>query len=155
IIKQKTSVMIKVNEMILIDKFFTFEDNYDKALKIELIDTGINYQKSGIYSGKLIVTDQSLNQTTLVFDVQIEDLEAPKIILKTQSMTYNVHDTITLDELRSYILNVSDNQDSMDVADVEIINYIDSNFLGTYEVVYQVKDQSGQTGISKLTIHIK
>src|SRR5690606_24511618 len=105
IIKQKTSVIIKVNEMILIDKFFTFEDNYDKALKIELIDTGINYQKSGIYSGKLIVTDQSLNQTTLVFDVQIEDLEAPKIILKTQSMTYNVHDTITLDELRSYILN--------------------------------------------------
>ncbi len=155
IIKQKTSVMIKVNEMILIDKFFTFEDNYDKALKIELIDTGINYEKSGIYSGKLIVTDQSLNQTTLVFDVQIEDLEAPKIILKTQSMTYNVHDTITLDELRSYILNVSDNQDSMDVADVEIISYIDSNFLGTYEVVYQVKDQSGQTGISKLTIHIK
>lgn len=155
VIKQKTSVMIKVNERISIDKFFTFEDNYDKALKIELIDSNVNYQQSGIYSAKLIVTDQSMNQAILIFDVQVEDLEAPKIILKTQSITYNVHQEITMNELRSYILNVTDNQDIIKIDDVEIISYIDSNYLGTYEVLYQVKDSNGQVGSTKMTIHIK
>src|SRR5690606_10294322 len=128
-----------------LDKYFTVTDNYDKVIKIKLeneIDTSV----VGNYTARITATDQSGNTSSYLFEVTVIDDEPPMIRLITNKITINYKDVLTLNDLKNYIEYVSDNVDELFMDDVKIESGIRSNFLGTYEVRYQVRDSSGLLG---------
>ena len=46
VIKQKESITILIGDVLNLDKFFTFSDNYDTALEVSYDDTFIHYEKA-------------------------------------------------------------------------------------------------------------
>lgn len=154
-IKQKSQIIIDIGGLVDLDKYFTFSDNYDSVLDIIFIDDRVDYMIPGIYPVSLHVADQSNNQTTLNLNVTIIDNEAPRIILKTNTLNIDYQAQVTIEYLKSLILAVEDNLDILKVNDVEIISYIDSNYLGTYDVLYRVIDSSKLLGETKLTVHVQ
>jgi hypothetical protein len=154
-IKQKTQVLILVGEAINLDKFFTFSDNYDQALQITLDDRFVDYALPGVYPITIYAKDQSANETSVTVNLTIIDQEAPKIILKTNQLEVGYQSVLTTDYFRALILSVVDNIDLLSIVDVEIISYVDTNYLGKQEVVYQISDSSGLVGETKLSVTVK
>lgn len=155
IIKQKIQVQILVGEQINLDKFFNFSDNYDQTLEITLDDRFVNYAHPGVYPITIYAKDQSSNETSVTVNVTIIDQEAPKIILKTNQLEVGYQSILTVDDFRALILSVVDNIDLLSILDVEIISYLDTNYLGKQEVIYQITDSSGLVGETKLTVTVK
>ncbi|HLT00131.1 MAG TPA: LapB repeat-containing protein [Acholeplasma sp.] len=151
IITQKKEVILSINETLELDKYFTVTDNYDKVIKIKLeneIDTSV----VGNYTARITATDQSGNTSSYLFEVTVIDDEPPMIRLITNKITINYKDVLTLNDLKNYIEYVSDNVDELFMDDVKIESGIRSNFLGTYEVRYQVRDSSGLLGQAILQV---
>ncbi len=155
IIKQKNQVQILVGETLNLDKFFTFSDNYDQTLQITLDDKFVNYGFPGVYPITVYAKDQSDNQTSVTVNLTITDQEAPKIILKTNQLEVGYQSIHTEDDFRALILSVLDNIDVLSILDVEIISYLDTNYLGKQEVIYQISDSSGLVGETKLAVTVK
>lgn len=154
-IQQKNQINLKINGTIDLDKHFTFNDNHDKALIISLDDSAVNYQMPGTYEIIVKAIDQSNNQTSIKTNVFISDDEKPTIKLKTNSITIDYQDALSIDELRSYIQSVTDNLDDLAIEDVAITSFVESDFLGNYQVEYKVTDQSGQTALVLLSVVVK
>jgi len=151
IITQKKEVILSINETLELDKYFTVTDNYDKVIKIKLeneIDTSV----VGNYTARITATDQSGNTSSYLFEVTVIDDAPPMIRLITNKITINYKDVLTLNDLKNYIEYVSDNVDELFMDDVKIESGIRSNFLGTYEVRYQVRDSSGLLGQAILQV---
>ncbi|MFA5693216.1 MAG: hypothetical protein WC907_06315, partial [Acholeplasmataceae bacterium] len=154
VVTLKSEIVIKVGETIDLDKFFKFEDNYDKVLTKIFLDDEINYYKSGDYLALLRVIDQSNNETSIKVNVKVTDTEAPIIKLKTNTITINYKDELSLEYLTSLIQSVTDNVDDLSYQDVDIYNYVDTNFLGDYEVIYEARDSSNLIGRTVLTVKV-
>ncbi len=154
-IAQKSQINLKINERIDLDKYFTFTDNHDKVLSILLDDKLVNYQVPGTYEITVKATDQSGNQTTIKTNVSISDTEKPTIKLKTSSVTINYQETLSIDRLRDYIQSITDNLDDLSIDDVIITSFVESDFLGNYQVEYRITDAGGQTAIVLLTVVVK
>ena len=153
-IKQKSQIQIPVGTTLNIDTYFTFSDNYDNVLKTTLEDNLVLYQIPGIYPATLKVKDQSNNETVLNFNVTIIDQEGPKIILKTNRITLPYQYVLTDEELMDYIVIIEDNLDIILKSDVTIINYVDTNFLGNYQIIFEATDSSGLKGSSTLQVDV-
>lgn len=153
-VSQKEEIILKINESINLDKYFKIDDNYDKVLIKELDDTKVNYRVPGIYPVVLKVFDQSNNQTTVNTTITIEDNESPKIILKTNSITVDYQEQLLESTLRDLILAVNDNVDTFNVNEVIINNYVDTNYLGNYEVIYEITDSSNLKGLASLVVKV-
>ncbi|MBN3490810.1 DUF5011 domain-containing protein [Acholeplasma equirhinis] len=155
VVVQKGDVEIEVNEDINITKYFGFSDNYDKIFKTELIDDLVDYSKVGYYTATLKVYDQSDNVATINFTVKIKDQTAPIIKLKTKELNLNYQTDINEINFKDYIQTVYDNYDDISIDDVMISYDIDSNFLGSYQVKYEVWDSNLQKGEITLNVNIK
>lgn len=108
-------------------------DNYDGNIsnKVERVE-----EKEKI---KYIVSDSSHNETYLERNIIYEDKEAPQINLKGDSTVYVTIGTEYKELGYEVIDNCSDNlQDK-----VEIINPININKTGNYQIIYKVKDEAG------------
>lgn len=155
VIKQKSQVQISLGETLNLDKFFTFSDNYDQVLQITLDDRLVNYALPGVYPITIYAKDQSDNQAYVTVNLTITDQDAPKIILKTNQLDVGYQSILTEDDFRALILSVVDNIDNLSIFDVEIISYVDTNYLGKQEVIYRMSDSGGLVGETKLTVTVK
>lgn len=153
-IKLKDQIKGSVFEKINYSKYIEVTDNYDKVIQIEIDDSMVNYKKVGEYPLRIYAKDQSGNQAKIETTVFIEDNGAPKIFLKTNEITINYLTEINESYLRSLIESVSDNYDNLSIDDVKITYYIDSSFLGKYEVFYEVSDKTGLKTIEKLIVKV-
>ena len=86
------------------------------------------------------------------FHVDVVDKKAPEIILSENVVLVNLNEAI--DEA-SYISEVKGNYDSLSVEDVAVENLVDLKKAGDYEIVYTVKDSSGNVGESVLKVKVK
>ncbi|WP_025725112.1 hypothetical protein [Acholeplasma granularum] len=154
IINQKMQIELNMGEKIDIDKYFTVTDNYDKVLNIKIDDHLINYDVEGTYSAQIIASDQSGNETIKTFNVIIKDNNAPIIHLKINLININYKDEISIETLKGYISRVEDNIDNISIDDVKIESFIESDFLGNYEVIYSVTDSNGLKGTAKLNVKV-
>ncbi len=155
VIKQKTQILLNINQKIEVDKYFSFEDNYDKVLKIQLDDSLVNYLVPGVYDIWIISTDQSGNESRMGTKVTIVDNESPVIKLKVLSLIINYQEALSLDRLKNYIQSVSDNLDDLSIEDIQITSYVESNFIGTYEVIYEVTDSNNLKTSAILSVVVK
>ena len=77
------------------------------------------------------------------FHVDVVDKKEPEIVLNEKIDT------------ASYIAEVKDNYDTLSVDDIEIENNVDLKKAGDYEVVYTIRDSSGNVGKSVLKVKVK
>lgn len=115
-----------------VEQGYTITDNYDEDLtdKAEIIKNSDNW----IYK----VKDLSGNETTFTRNIIYQDNDNPVI-------TLSGNETITIYKGNSYNelgFSASDNCDG-DITDkVVVTNNVNTNTIGTYDVVYTVKDSS-------------
>lgn len=86
------------------------------------------------------------------FQVDVVDRKSPEIKLSDSEIIVKTGDTINA---ASYITSVSDNYDHLKVEDVTIENNVDLTTPGDYEIIYSIKDTSGNTGTSTLKVKVK
>lgn len=131
--------------------YFKVTDMYDTTSQIKLSfdDQFVNYLKVGIYPLTVYATDVSHNQSELIVDVIVMDIEPPLLILTTQNLIEYPYGGKRID-LRTYIKEVNDNYDLLSVHDVIITGEVDTYSFGRYEIIYELTDQTGNQTIEKL-----
>lgn len=153
VITQKKECMIDVFSSWNLKDYFTISDNADTYLEIILEDSRVDYQKIGIYPITISVVDDSDNITTISTEIKIVDREAPLMTLVPTSPMIDVFSDIDASLLKSYILFVQDNYDDLTVDDVHVIGVVNTDILGTYRLIYELKDSSLNT--SQMSLDIK
>ncbi|MBN2268292.1 MAG: hypothetical protein V3569_01965 [Acholeplasmataceae bacterium] len=143
---------IKLIQEILITQFkpinyrpyFEIKDQYDDSedLKFLIDDFLVDYLNVGIYPLKVKVIDPSDHETTLIVDVMIMDIEPPKIKLKVNEVIDYPYRGLPIDYL-SYVDQVSDNHDTLTKDDVIIIGEVDQYQFGLYQIIFVLKDMTG------------
>ena len=109
----------------------------DISKSIEVINR-INYKKLGTYKVYYIASTDKKSKK-IYREVQIVDTVKPTISLKgNKEVKVNLGD-----EYKEPGYTASDNYDGDITKNVIVLNNIDKDKLGTYEVVYRVKDTSG------------
>lgn len=86
------------------------------------------------------------------FQVDVVDRKSPEIKLSNSEIILKTDDTI---DAASYITSVTDNYDNLNVEDIAIENNVDLTTPGDYEIIYSIKDTSGNTGTSTLKVKVK
>ena len=86
------------------------------------------------------------------FSVDIVDKKEPEIVLNESAIIVDLNEKI---DTVSYIAEVKDNYDTLSVDDIEIENNVDLKNPGDYEVVYTIRDSSGNVGKSVLKVKVK
>ena len=86
------------------------------------------------------------------FHVDVVDKKEPEIVLNESAIIVDLNEKI---DTASYIAEVKDNYDTLNVDDIEIENNVDLKNPGDYEVVYIIRDSSGNVGKSVLKVKVK
>ena len=116
-----------------IEDGYTAYDNYDKDLtsKVKITKEKDKY----IYT----VKDSSNNKIKVVRNIIYKDIEKPNIILEGQNTIYLEKESLYIEKG----FKVDDNCDKDLTTKVEIINNTDTSKPGTYNIIYKVKDSTG------------
>lgn len=121
--------------------YFAISDNYNSYDEINIINTTLNdFSKTGFFLVSFIFSDQSNNLTIIESEVYIIDDLPPVIKILTNEITVNVNSEKL--NLESYILNYSDNYNTNNELQINIISNIDYENIGEYLVNYEIKDSS-------------
>ena len=119
-------------------------DNYDGDLKDKIIKQ--------LKGDKLIikVSDSSNNETVKILNVEYKDIEKPVI-----KINGNKIETILLySNYKDKKATAYDNCDK-DITDkIEIKNNVNTNKIGTYKVIYEVKDNGGNIAHEERTVRV-
>jgi len=136
-----------------INAYFEIEDNVDDEIKVYINDKSVNYHILGSYQIWVTAIDQSNQESTYQYTLDIIDTVEPAITLASPS-PLSVHDIGSLEHLERYILNVYDNYDDILIKDVEIKHDIDIGVIGKYTIYFSVYDQSNNYSQEQMTIQV-
>ncbi len=134
-VKQK--IECKKNECTFKKKKVTYTLSEIKSLGKQKLDLEIEYDK------------EKYKHT---FEVDIIDKKAPEIVLSEKYAVLNVNSKW---DSKSYITSVSDNFDELSIDEIEIEDSVNAKKIGDYEVIYKIKDSSGNETKSILKVMIK
>lgn len=145
----KKNIELPVHQ-ILEGKLYEVTDNYAKDIDIkEEIDENY-FKKIGNYKLK-ITADDGANQAVETINVSVVDYEPPQINLKRNLIQIELGKK---PDYKSLILDCIDNYHKVDKKSVRIIDNVNYNKIGNYEVIYTLEDDSNNVGYSKLTVLI-
>ncbi|QWB96431.1 hypothetical protein KHQ89_03095 [Mycoplasmatota bacterium] len=136
-----------------INTYFEIEDNVDDEIKVYINDKSVSYHILGSYQIWVTATDQSNQESTYQYTLDIIDTVEPTITLASPS-SLSVHDIESLEHLERYILNIYDNYDDLLIEDVEIKHDIDIGVIGKYTIYFSVYDQSNNHSQEQMTIQV-
>ena len=145
-------IIIEPHTEILIHQFIKVKDNVDSFIKVSIDDTFVLYDTLGVYPIFIYAQDQSLNQTSISYEVEIKDTLNPELILVSQTQVIQIHETVTEELLRSYVISMTDNFDLSPVLDIK--EEINPFKIGVYNIYYTLTDQSGNSTEKTLKIHV-
>ena len=114
-------------------------DNSDGVLtKAEIVDN-VDYDLLGIYTVTVKLTDESLNETMKVFNVEVvEDITPPTF----DTIDEQAIETGTANiDWGTYITNAVDNRGGL-VTKIEVEDNVDYNTVGVYTVIVKAVDES-------------
>jgi len=132
------------------------EDNYSSLSLSDLTVTDLytsNEQTKGLYDVTLQISDSSGNQTSKVLTIEVEDDVKPSI---SGPLTYvdSYSKDISLQDLLD-LLSISDNNDSLSIDDLLVIEDTLTNRLaevGTFYVTFEIQDFSGNTNQHQIEV---
>lgn len=123
--------------------FMTVKDNVDTVLQVEINDQHVTYDTIGTYVIDVTVSDRSGNRTTEQMTLDVKDITAPTLQLRTKPPIINVYTMIDRQLLESFVIAIYDNYDDLDISDVIITHDIDTHIIGSYKITYRIIDHSG------------
>ncbi len=86
------------------------------------------------------------------FHVDVVDKKSPEILLSKSIITLEANEKM---DATSYITEVKDNYDTLNIEDISIENNVDFATPGDYEVIYKIKDSSDNEGKAVLKVKVK
>jgi hypothetical protein len=134
--------------------FITVKDNVDTILHVDIDDRSVRYDVLGTYIIHVSVTDRSGNRTTEQLILEVKDMMAPVLQLRTKAPIIPIYSVIDRGLLESYIITVYDNYDELHRFDVNITHDIDSHIIGQYKIIYRISDHSGNETQAILNVSI-
>lgn len=146
-------LILNANEDFVWQNFLTVKDNVDAFLTVLVDDDDVDYHTLGSYELRIDVIDQSGNVLHNSLILEIADLESPLLWLTSKPTDILVNSEINDALLYGYIVSLSDNIDTLSLSDVRIVHDIEPSVLGTYQVTYEVSDQS--QNMTSQTIEVK
>ncbi len=150
-ITQIKPLVIQVNEEFDVFDYFVIEDNYDKNLNIYYEFDG-DLLTIGAVSFTITVKDNSNNTETFKGEFLLVDEIPPVITLENEQITLEVYSD-EFDFLS--IVEVSDNCDELTLDDLIVIDNVNYEEVGVYEVIYNLKDNSDNQTTEILTVLIQ
>lgn len=128
-----------VGEIFKWEQYFKITDD-DMFVKVVIDSFNINI--IGEYPFYLEAIDNSGNKTVIETVIEIIDNIPPSLIITKDRNNIAYGDEEYIKKLRNYIVSVSDNYDTLSIDDVLIETNLNPYELGTYLVIYEVKDSS-------------
>jgi hypothetical protein len=153
-IELQKPLIMNVNDTFLWQQFFKMTDNVDTTLHVVVYDDDVDYAHIGSYPIRMDVIDQSGNVSSKSYMIEIKDLEAPSIWLKSNPAPLSVDVHLDIDTLLSYVIAVSDNVDDLSLEDILIQHDIEIDTIGEYQVTYTLSDHSGNIVKTSLKIDV-
>ncbi len=135
--------------------FLSITDNYDTIIDVKVNDNGVNYAKLGVYPIHITATDQSGLSSEVNQMLTIVDIEKPRVVIKSQAPVIPVFSSESEVLLKSFILNVTDDYDTLSIDDVKVTHDIEWDVLGEYTIYYELSDWSNNTLETKIKVRVK
>ena len=148
-------IVIEIHTPIHIHHFIKTKDNHDQNLNIELNTDAVDFETLGTYVITLCVLDQSLNETCLNTTLTFVDTTPPELVLISYMPVLEVHTPPYLMDLYAYVVEVSDNYDTLLLSDVLIQSDLRIDTLGQYNITYIIKDQSNNITTKSINVMVK
>lgn len=155
VISGETTFVTNVNDEKPISFFLSYLSAYDETdgvVPVTLVPGSDNYTANkrvlGNHTFTVEASDSSGNKATAVINVRVVDIDAPTITGNTSVATIGYKETWNINNFKT-TLNVSDNYDTLTHSDIGIKSdgYTSKKgTLGTYNVVFNVFDSSGNEG---------
>lgn len=133
----KQDIICKNNECTYKNIKLTYTISDVKKLGKQKVDVKIEYKNEEYHK---------------TYEINVVDNKDPEIELTDK---YVFIDKKSKFDPKSYIKNVTDNYDTLNIEDIEIENPVDTKKIGEYEVKYSIKDTSKNEGIAKLKVIVK
>lgn len=130
--------------------FLKVRDNVD--LNPSISPNEMYFDKVGNIVLVITATDKSGNQNQMIINVNVIDNESPVIILSSNEVKIGLNENKI--DARSYLVDAYDNYDNFSVDDVMVIDNVNYQKLGKYEIVYYLIDQAGNEKTSILIVSI-
>ena len=149
-LKGENPKILKLNEKYQ-ENGATAIDNIDGDLTNKIKISGeVDISKYGEYQIMYEVSDKSGNEISKIRKVIVKDTELPTLELKGKT---NV-DILLGNKYTEEGYSAKDNIDGDITSNVEIKNNVNYNKVGTYEIIYKVKDSSNNIVTKKRTINV-
>lgn len=116
------------------------------------IDFTISEIKKIGYQDVLLKLEYEGESFEKTFHVNVVDKREPEIFLSKSAIIVNLNENI---DAASYIVEVKDNYDILNINDIKIENNVDLKKAGDYEIVYSIKDSSDNKGKATLKVKVK
>lgn len=133
--------------------YFKITDKYDKNLKITVDTSKVNFNKLGTYQITVKAKNKDNLETVVTTNILIVDTKPPKLDV-IDSVVLNIYD-YDINYLKELIIDVSDNYDNLSKDDVIISGYVNFNEIGTYKLIYELRDNSNNLTTKNVVINIK
>lgn len=150
-------IFITNHEEIEINVFSTYnfenyeiKDNYDKNPTI--YPKVVSFNEVGVFEINLVATDSSGNTNKKTVIVHVIDDEKPTIVLSTKEIKLSMGSS-KLNPL-DYLVDAFDNYDDLTVNDVLIVDTVNYNQLGKYELIYYLTDKSDNEAVKIIEVTI-
>lgn len=145
---------ISLGEDINPEEFFIGYDDYEKTITNKIKFEYYDKEKLGLQYIYASLSDLSGNTTRMQFQLNIIDDIAPLISFNTNDVKIDINERLTFDLFKSFIKEVSDNSSNVQIDDVKIDFSSVLSELGSYEVIYTLSDDDGNTISKTLAIRI-
>jgi hypothetical protein len=153
VITQVSEIIITNFEALDLSIYFNTIDQYDEEqTQITIDDSKVNYQKIGTYEILVTSSDLSNNESSLYTELHIIDIISPTLLLSSKKIYLNLDSP--LDDMTSYIIDVSDNYDDLNASDVFIESNINTDIIGQYEIIYTIIDSSYNEFSQKIDVYV-
>ncbi len=150
----KKQIVIERGEQIEYKNFVEIEDTYDISPVVVYHDDNVKRMTVGNYQLIITAIDQSGNESAVTTTVIVRDTKPPDLILQSNPKPMNVFDEDVLEHLASYVIDIIDLNEHIDVSEVHISHDIQIDRLGTYHIHYQVSDAYGNLASRDLNIDV-
>lgn len=134
--------------------YFKVTDNADSYPKVITDLSLVDFSTLGIYDLTITAIDSNRQVATRTYELHIIDIAPPTLLVKSKPTPIEVHTDPDSVDFLDYILSVTDDYDLLDKPDVSFLADVEYDVLGTYDVIYTVKDHSGNTTEVTMKIEI-
>ncbi len=161
-IKADEEKIIEVSEIKdireLLELFNVFVSDKKEDLKLEDVHIEVeklDFDDIGTYLVKFSITNNLGNTSEVISKLHIVDKTKP-IILSDKEVDILVNDKKTVEEIiKLFKVSVTDNFDDLTLDDVEVdMNDVDFSKVGTYKIIFSIKDQSGNISKKKVKLNV-